>query len=71
MYTSTTRAVLGEFSELQYSLSPSYQVARLLVTSKTKFVTTLKNSSDSMYYLLKVNSDQLYAEDQETQEKLC
>ena len=26
MYTtSTTRTVLGEFSELQYSLSPSYQ----------------------------------------------
>ena len=29
MYTSTT--VLGEFSELQYSLSPSYQASRLLV----------------------------------------
>ena len=27
--TGTT--VLGEFSELQYSLSPSYQAARLLV----------------------------------------
>ena len=31
MYTSTTRTVLGEFSELQYSLAPSYQSARLLV----------------------------------------
>ena len=31
MYTSTTRTVLGEFSELQYSLSPSYQAERLLV----------------------------------------
>ena len=30
MYTGTT--VLGEFSELQYSLSPSYQAARLLVS---------------------------------------
>ena len=29
LYTGTT--VLGEFSELQYSLSPSYQAARLLV----------------------------------------
>ena len=29
MYTGTI--VLGEFSELQYSLSPSYQAARLLV----------------------------------------
>ena len=27
MYTGTTRTVLGEFSELQYSLSPSYQTA--------------------------------------------
>ena len=31
MYTGTT--VLGEFSELQYSLSPNYQAARLLVLS--------------------------------------
>ena len=30
MYTGTT--VLGEFSELQYSLSPSYQAVRLLVS---------------------------------------
>ena len=29
MYTGTI--VLGEFSELQYSLSPSYQAVRLLV----------------------------------------
>ena len=29
MYTGTT--VLGDFSELKYSLSPSYQAARLLV----------------------------------------
>ena len=35
MYTSTTRTVLGEFSELQYSLSPSYQAARLLVYTET------------------------------------
>ena len=31
MYTNTTRTALGEFSEQQYSLSPSYQAARLLV----------------------------------------
>ena len=31
MYTGSTRTVLGEFSELQYSLSPSYQASRLLV----------------------------------------
>ena len=31
MCTGTTRTVLGEFSELQYSLSPSFQAARLLV----------------------------------------
>ena len=30
-----TRIVLGEFSELQYSLSPSYQAARLLVKLRT------------------------------------
>ena len=42
MYTSTTRTVLGEFSELQYSLSPSYQAARLLVSLKliTSFLKT-------------------------------
>ena len=32
MYTGMT--VLGEFSELQYSLSPSYQATRLLVDFK-------------------------------------
>ena len=32
MYSGTT--VLGEFSELQYSLSPSYQAARLLVLNE-------------------------------------
>ena len=34
MYTSTTRTVLGEFSKQQYSLSPSYQAARLLVLAE-------------------------------------
>ena len=40
MYTSTTRTVLGEFSELQYSLSPSYKAARLLVI--IEYVTNTK-----------------------------
>ena len=35
MYTGTT--VLDEFSELQYSLSPSYQAARLLVYMSKHF----------------------------------
>ena len=38
MYTGTI--VLGEFSELQYSLSPSYQAARLLVIVETKLDAT-------------------------------
>ena len=43
MYTGTT--VLGEFSELQYSLSPSYQAARLLVITYYYFIIRLFGSN--------------------------
>ena len=39
MYTGTT--VLGEFSELQYSLSPSYQAARLLVIDNNETLSSV------------------------------
>ena len=50
MYTSTTRTVLGEFSEQQYSLSPSYQIARLLVCKEYSSIhfSRLKEDHDKM-----------------------
>ena len=49
MYTGTTRTVLGEFSELQYSLSPSYQGAvaeRLRYRSREQKVPSSSPRSD-------------------------
>ena len=44
MYTDTTRTILGEFSELQYSLSSSYQAGFLLNNNfKRSLICLLQN----------------------------
>ena len=55
MYTGTT--VLGEFSELQYSLSPSYQDARLLVDLEHDFSLSIEWFENNH---MKLNADKCH-----------